>query len=158
MNTPALECVVDASVAIKLFVVEPLSDRADILFDQLAQDPPARFYVPDLLFVECANILWKHVRRFGYPAENAREDVADLRALALHSVSTADLIADTLPIALVYEISAYDACYVALARYLSVPCVTADEALVRKLAGTGYDVQWLGSFIDPPSVSDERKA
>jgi predicted nucleic acid-binding protein len=151
MSEPALECVVDASVTIKLFVVEALSVHADVLFAQLAHNPPAHFYVPDLLFIECANILWKHVRRFGYAAERAQEDVADLRALALHSVSTADLIGDALPIALTYPISAYDACYVALAQRLSVPFVTADEALVRKLAGTSYAVQWLGSFIDPTS-------
>jgi predicted nucleic acid-binding protein len=148
MSDPPLECVIDASVAIKLFVVESLSDRADILFDQLAKDPPARFYVPDLLFVECANILWKHVRRYGYPAERAREDVADLRALTLHSVSTADLIYEALAIALAFEITAYDACYVALATRLSLTLVTADEALIRKLDGTGYDIQWLGNFAD----------
>jgi predicted nucleic acid-binding protein len=141
--------VVDASVANKLFVVEAFSEQADVLFAQLAHDPPARFYIPDLLFIECANILWKHVRRFGYPAESALEDMVDLRALALQSVSTADLIADALTIALAYEISAYDACYVALAHRLSVPFVTADEALVRKLNGPGYDIQSLGSFTNP---------
>jgi predicted nucleic acid-binding protein len=151
MSDPAPECVVDASVAIKLFVVESLSEHADALFAQLAQDPPARFYVPDLLFIECANILWKHARRFGYSAERAQEDLADLRALALRSVSTANLIGDALAIALVYEISAYDACYVALAHRLSVPFVTADEALVRKLDGTLYDIQLLGSLTNPPS-------
>ena len=144
-----LECVVDANVAIKLFIVETLSEQADALFAQLAQDPPARFYVPDLLFVECANILWKHVRRFGYPVASALEDMADLRALALQSVSTADLIADALAIAIAYEITAYDASYVALAHHLSVPFVTADEALVRKLDGTGYDILSLGSFTSP---------
>lgn len=145
-----LVCVIDASVAIKLFVVEPLSDRADQLFDYLAADPPAHFYVPDLFFAECANILWKHARRFGYPADNARQDVADLRALALRTISTADLIADALTIALAFDITAYDACYVALAAQLGAPLVTADEALVRKLASTGYGVQWLGDFAIQP--------
>jgi predicted nucleic acid-binding protein len=51
------DCVVDASVGIKLFLKEPLSERADILFSRLVDDPPARFYVPDLFFVECANVL-----------------------------------------------------------------------------------------------------
>jgi len=150
MSGQLLVCVVDASVAIKLFVVEPLSDRADALFDRLAVDPPAQFYVPDLFFVECANILWKHVRRFGYPAGSARQDIADLGALALRAVSTADLIAEALPIALAYDITAYDACYVALARLVGAPLITADEALVRKLAGTMYDVRWLGDVSLPP--------
>jgi predicted nucleic acid-binding protein len=146
MSAPPLEYVVDASVAIKLFVLEPLAERVDALFAYLAQDPPARFYVPDLLFMECANILWKYVRRFDYPAQNAREDMANLRALALHTVSTADLIGDALDIALAHEITAYDACYVALARHLDVPLLTADEVLVRKLVGTAYDARWLENF------------
>ena len=74
--------VIDASVGIKLFVVEDLSEVADQLFDQLTAKPPAQFYVPDLFFIECTNILWKYVRRFDYPAENARQDVIDLRALS----------------------------------------------------------------------------
>ena len=34
MTTARLECVVDASIGIKLFISEPLSDRADALFAQ----------------------------------------------------------------------------------------------------------------------------
>jgi len=74
---------VDASVGIKLFLVEPLSDRADALFAHLVTEPLTHFYVPDLFLAECANVLWKYVRRFGYPAENAMQNVADLTALAL---------------------------------------------------------------------------
>ena len=72
------DCVVDASVGIKLFLVEPLADRADTLFASLTESPPARLYVPDLFFIECANILWKYVHRFGHSPENARQDIADL--------------------------------------------------------------------------------
>ncbi len=75
--------VVDASVGIKLFLVEPLSDRADALFSHVADDPPSRFYVPDLFFIECTNILWKYVQRFGYPADAAGQDVAALTKLPL---------------------------------------------------------------------------
>jgi len=131
------DCVVDASVGIKIFVEEAFSDRADRLFDELASNPLARFYVPDLFFVECANILWKYVRRFGYPAENARQDVADLRALALLTVSTADLIGLALELAIAHDVTTYDASYAALALQLSLPFVTADERLARKLAGSG---------------------
>lgn len=58
------ECVVDSSVGIKLFIVEDESEQADRLLHQLAEDPATRFFVPDLFFVECANILWKFVHRF----------------------------------------------------------------------------------------------
>ncbi|HLA98793.1 MAG TPA: type II toxin-antitoxin system VapC family toxin [Anaerolineales bacterium] len=138
--------VLDASVGIKLFIEEEGSAQADRLLGQLSASPPARFYVPDLFFIECANILWKYVRFFGYPADNARQDVRDLGALALRAVSTADLIAPALELALAWDLSAYDACYAALAQQANLPLVTADERLGRRLAESGIDVQLLLSI------------
>ncbi len=138
--------VIDASVGIKLFVVEDLSEVADQLFDQLTAEPPAQFYVPDLFFIECTNILWKYVWRFDYPAENARQDVIDLRDLALTTVSTADLIKPALELALKYNITAYDASYVTLAEQLALPLVTADTTLVGKLTRSNIDVRDLKSL------------
>jgi predicted nucleic acid-binding protein len=139
----SLDYVVDASVGIKLFVVEEFSDVAERLFHQLAAVPPAHFYVPDLFFVECANILWKYTRRFDYPPENARQDVRDLRTLALHTVSTADLLEPAMELALAYELTTYDACYAALAQQLDLPLITVDDAFRRKLAGSGVDIKTL---------------
>ena len=144
-----LRLVIDASAGIKLFLIEALSDRAEALFEQLGADPPAQFYVPDLFFVECGNILWKYVRRFGYPAENASEDVLDLQRLRLRSVSTAELIADALRIGLDHGLTVYDASYVTLAQRLGVPLITADERLAQGLHGTEYDVRWLGDYAMP---------
>lgn len=144
MNAADLgRAVVDASVGIKLFLLEDGSEVADRLFSQLAADPPASYFVPDLFYVECTNILWKYVRRFGYPAENANQDVADLQMLALHGVPTANLIADALELALVFDITAYDASYVALARRLDLPLVTADIALAQKLADSSLAIHLL---------------
>ena len=138
-----LHCVVDASVAIKLFLLEPLSHRADALFDLLSNSPPARFYVPDLFFAECANILWKYVRHFGYSAKTAHQDLSDLLNLPFRVTPTADLVEDALELAVTHDITIYDAVYVALGQRLSLPLVTADEALVRRLADTGLDVRSL---------------
>ena len=140
------DCVVDASVGIKLFLIEPLSAQADVLFDHLADDPPSRFYVPDLFFIECVNILWKYAQRFGYAAEAAAQDVADLVSLPLETVSTAALAEDALAVAVRHGSTAYDSAYVALARRLSLPLVTADEALVRRFDGTGLDVRFLADW------------
>ena len=145
-SKPNVDCIVDASVGIKLFLVEPLSERADALFDYLSATPPAHFYAPDLFFIECTNILWKYVRRFGYPPDSAKQDVADLTRLPLQVVPTADLAEAALALAVSHQITAYDAAYVALAQRLSLPLVTADEALVRRLTGTDLDVRWLGEW------------
>ncbi len=137
------DCVVDASVGIKLFVAEEQSELADQLFSRLTADPPAYFYVPDLFYVECANILWKYTRRFDYPADNARQDVRDLQALALRSVSTADLLVPALELALTFKLTTYDASYAALAQQLNLPLITADVAMQRKLKGSNITVQTL---------------
>ncbi len=115
MNRTPLDCVVDASVGIKLCIAEPLSDRADALLALAVAEPPTQLYVPDLFYVECANILWKHVQRSGLSSDKALKDLEHLRALRFHRTPTFDLVSDALPIALAYAISAYDACYVALA-------------------------------------------
>ena len=142
-STPSSDCVVDASVGIKLFLVEPLSDQAHELFAHLADDPPARLYVPELFYIECANILWKYVQRFGYPAEHAVKDIHDLVQLPLHSVPVSSLAEAALRLAAETGCTAYDAAYVALAQHLSLPLVTADEALVRRFTNTCYEVRIL---------------
>jgi len=138
---------------VKLFIAEPLSNLADALFAHLAADPPGRLMVPDLFFIECANILWKHVRRFGYPVVKARSDLRNLEKLALQRIPTVSLMTDALDIAVAQVVSAYDACYVALAYRLGIPFVTADDKLAHMLANTPYAVFLLGDFPIPPLPS-----
>jgi predicted nucleic acid-binding protein len=126
--------VVDSGVALKTVFLEPASDRADELLALPASDPLSRLLVPDLFFVECANVLWKHVQRGTIPETKAHADMLHLGGLLLARTSTADLAVDALRIALDWSISAYDTCYVALSRREAVPLVTADEKLVRKIA------------------------
>mgnify|MGYP006291457629 FL=1 len=140
------DCVVDASVGIKLFLVEPLSDRADALFDHLTNSPPARFYVPDLFFIECTNILWKYVSFYDYPSETAEQDLADLIQLPLRVVPTVELAQEALRLAIGQETAAYDAAYVVLSQQLSLPLVTADEPLVKRFEETNFDVRFLADW------------
>jgi len=142
----SLDCAIDASVGIKLFLVEPLSGRADALFAHLSDDPPARFWVPDLFYIECTKVLWKYVRRFGYPVTAARQDLVDLTGLPMRIVSTAALAEEALGLAVRHGCSAYDAAYVALAQQLRLPLVTADEALVRRFERTEMDVRFLDDW------------
>jgi predicted nucleic acid-binding protein len=131
MSDAPLRFVVDASVGIKLFVDEEFSEQAHALFSHLAADPPAELYVPDLFFIECANILLKYTRRFGRPLEDSRADLADVKRLAIKSTSTADLMEESLLLASEKKLTAYDACYAVLAEKLEIPLVTADEELAR---------------------------
>ena len=141
-----LDCVLDASVGIKLFVPEALSANAHVLLARLAADPPARLFVPDLFYLECANVLWKHTRQFGLTAKRARSFIAQLGLLALRAVPAAELMLDALGIAIARGITTYDAAYVALAARLSVPLITADQRLIRVLADGPCRLCWLGDL------------
>jgi predicted nucleic acid-binding protein len=135
-----LRLVVDASVGIKLFVNEPDSNAAHALFARLADDPPAELFVPDLFYIECANILLKYTRRFGRLLDDAKADLADLNLITLKSVPTAALMEDALVLAHEKGLTAYDACYAVLARQLQIPLVTADEKVIGQ-------VEWAVSLV-----------
>lgn len=150
--TAPLSCVVDASVAVKLYLAEPLASEARALFDLLA-DRTNRFHVPDLFFAECANILWKQVQWQGALPAQVAAHLADLTALPLQRTPVFDLAADALAIAMTHGITAYDACYVALARRKQVALITADDKLIKRLTGTGESVLWLGNW-QPPAAGD----
>jgi predicted nucleic acid-binding protein len=142
--------VLDASVGIKTRVAEPLSDRATALLQSM--DRGTTISVPDLFFVECANVLWKYVRRLGYSAPKARADLVQLLDLPLAVTRTADLALAALDLAREHDITVYDASYLALAIEESATLVTADEKLARKLASLGTTVRWLGEITDPDLV------
>ncbi|HRF50927.1 MAG TPA: type II toxin-antitoxin system VapC family toxin [Anaerolineales bacterium] len=137
------QCVIDANVALKLFIEQPGSDQADALFARLGTDALARFYAPDLLFAEVASVLAKYVGLRMMTAVAARKSVKELVGLGLVSIPTAELVPEALEIAVKHQVSGYDACYVVLSARLSMPFVTADERLFNGLAGRGYDLRLL---------------
>lgn len=141
--------VVDASTAVKLYLVEPLAADAAALFALGTGTPPVEFHVPDLFYPECANIFWKQVRKGTLTTAEVAAFDADLRGLPLFRTPTFDLTVSALPIATAYDITAYDACYVALAQRLGIPLVTADQKLLAKLAGTPLAPVWLGAWTPP---------
>jgi hypothetical protein len=48
--------------------------------------------VPDLFYAECANILWKYVRRFDYPLSEGGKNMTALKELKLNTVPSALLM------------------------------------------------------------------
>lgn len=129
--------VVDASVGVKLFLDESGSEEAARMFALLGHEPPHVIAVPDLFFIECANVFRSRVHRRLMVADRAREALTILMRLPLQSVSSPELHLLALDLALTHGLSVYDATYSALAQRLGAPLVTADRKLARKLAEGG---------------------
>ncbi len=142
------QCVVDCSVGVMLCIDDPLSPRADLLFAHLTARWPAVLHVPDLFYPECLSVLRKHMLRHGYTSLS--RDVDALSGLALRVTPCADMIQEAAAIMLSYGVSAYDAFYVALAGRIGAPLITADDRLVRALAGSPYVAQSLATCAIPP--------
>ena len=155
--TPPMIYVVDASVAVKLYLAELLSNEAHALFACLA-DPTTVFHVPDLFFAECANIFWKHMQRGNATDVEAASHLASLAAIPLMRTSTFDLFNDALTIALRHGITAYDSCYLALAQRHGIPTICADDKLVKKMAGSPHQVIGLASWRPPAPGSALRSS
>jgi predicted nucleic acid-binding protein len=131
MIRESFRCVIDASAGIKLFTEEDYTAEIIKLFEQLNHNSPYSIFVPDIYFAECANIFWKLVRRGAYPADLGEINLARIKALDLPTTPTSVLMERAFQIALEFGISAYAACYVALAERLELPLLTADARLAQ---------------------------
>jgi predicted nucleic acid-binding protein len=117
--------VVDASVAIKWVVNEPLTGAALGLFGR-----GYRMTAPDFLLVECGNVLWKKVRRGELSQPYGDRAMRLLRSLAVDLVPTITLSDDAFALAHEIDHPVYDCLYLALALSRRIKLVSADRRFV----------------------------
>jgi len=126
--------VLDASVAVKWFaeVAEAERDRALALRARHAAGL-VHLSVPVSFPLEVANALRFNHRFVEADVVAAVQTVEDI-ALDVQPLSDG-LLSKTVAIAYAYQLTLYDAVYVALAEALSRPLLTADEGLLKKMKG-----------------------
>jgi predicted nucleic acid-binding protein len=141
--------VIDASVVIKAYVPEILSDKAEEVMTRVA-DGELVLLAPDLLYPETGNILWKKRRLHELTLAEADEIVDAIIALPIRIEASRPVMSLAVAIAMQSGITVYDAMYVAVARIYETRVITADKKLVEALAKTEFSeyVQWLGAGID----------
>jgi predicted nucleic acid-binding protein len=149
-GTPPTCLVVDANVVIKWHVTEVHTDAAM----RLLRDDAPELYVPDLVFPEVGNILWKKVRRGDLTEDEARAIgrlVAAAPLVVVHP--SAPLLEAALEIAMRTGRTAYDSQYVALAMQMQSRLVTADEKLYNALKDgpLGAYILWVEDDLSHPS-------
>jgi predicted nucleic acid-binding protein len=119
--------VVDASVAVKWVIEEEGTEQALIVRRQ------GSLRAPELIVAECANILWKKVRRAEILRDEALLAAGLLEAADIEIVPTRSLLEAATRMAIELDHPAYDCLYLSLAVQADCRFVTADERFVRKL-------------------------
>lgn len=97
-----------------------------------------------------ANILWKYFRAGQITDSKIRNDLATLKANDLRITSTAELMEEAISIAILYDISAYDASYVALSQRVQAPLLTLDNKLLKALVASSFNIVSFADFTLPP--------
>jgi predicted nucleic acid-binding protein len=130
------DCIVDTNVALKWVLNEP--DSADAV--RVANDIAAavgKFFLVDIARVEAFNVIWQQYHRRLLSEARARSALADFKQIPIVVVETEPILNDAFDLALQYDITVYDACFVAAVKQAGCFGVTADVPLMRKV-GTAF--------------------
>ena len=100
--------------------------------------------------MECANILWRHVRFQGMPADTAQKAVKDVADLPLTIHLAASYLPDALAIGLANELAIYDSIYIALASALGFSLITADAKQKRAAIAAEVIIKPVADFKTAP--------
>jgi predicted nucleic acid-binding protein len=118
--------VIDASIAIKWVVEEDGTAEALAL-------RRSRLIAPQVLVVECANILWKKVQREELLKEEALLAARLLQGAEIELLPMQSLLETAVRMSIEIDHAAYDCVYLALAIDNKCQFVTADERFLRKI-------------------------
>lgn len=123
-----MRLVLDASVAIKLYIPEEGSDQAR---SWLRED--VEFSAPDIFLVEVAQALLRHLRERRLSSEDLDAAMRDLIGIVAVPLGSSALLGRALAIARDLDHRLHDCMYLALAERLGCAVLTADGRLVRKV-------------------------
>jgi predicted nucleic acid-binding protein len=136
--------VVDASVVTEYLVMGHYTPNAVAFFQQMTG--VEQLIVPEFCLLECANVLWKHVRFQGMPVIQAESLLKDLRKLPLKRVPVKAVLPAALRIGLVHQLAVYDSAYIALASRANVPLITLDERQRQAVTAEGEVLKPITDF------------
>jgi predicted nucleic acid-binding protein len=136
------DLVVDSSVAIKWFTVEPHAAEARQILDDY-QTGLISFVAPDLIYAEVGNIVWKKLFQQGLAADDAQAIITEFRKINIRVTTAEVLLEDAYKLAVKHQRTVYDSLYVALSLREQCQFVIADERLVNAIGSSYPNVIWL---------------
>ena len=93
-------------------------------------------YVPDLLTYEIANVLRYKPDLSQGQVQAALNSLYDMQIRIVNG--SREMIKEATHLAYLYDVTVYDAAFMAIAEYLNVPFITADDKLSQKLRNASY--------------------
>jgi predicted nucleic acid-binding protein len=141
--------IIDPSVLIQAYVQEPHTALVQALLDRLKQPDNLTLHVPEFCLLECANILWRHVRFSGMPRSTAITAVTNLTNLPLTIHAAKDYLSEALIIGLDSELAIYDSVYIAQAKALTFPLLTGDVKQAKAAINAGVTVKQITDYPLP---------
>lgn len=136
---PSGPVVLDSSVIIKWFRKhEPLQEQA-LELRRAYLDGSLFIHVPDLLIYEIANVLRYKPDMDQAKVRQATQSLFDMQIEI--DYTGPKIMGNVIEMAYSYDVTVYDAAFVALAEQLEAHFITADEGLAQKLHGVHYVYQ-----------------
>ena len=124
--------VLDSSVVVKWYLIEPRHENALTLLDQ------SPLLAPSLLPVEVAHVLTKRHRRRELDADACRVIRASLARVPIELIDDRDLLDTALELSLRFRHGLYDCLYLACADLTGIPLVTDDRRLIDRVERTPW--------------------
>ncbi len=126
--------VVDASVAVKWMVRQPLTNRAYAAIERF------KLTAPSLILPEIGNALWKYVRAglMTREAVDAAFDGIESRYFRTEPIDES-LSMSALALAIELDHPIYDCYYLALARRNGIALITDDRKLIKRATTAAFD-------------------
>ena len=137
------QAVIDASVAAKWVVEEDHSDHAVRLLSLEARHAPSHWRA------EAVNVLWAKVFHGDLTAADAEERMGVLLRAPIIDTPIEILMPRAFAISVARMVTIYDGLSIALAEKLTIPLVTADQRLIRKMsddATLSKLMIWIGDY------------
>jgi predicted nucleic acid-binding protein len=136
--------VIDASVVVEYLVKARYTEQATRIFRSMLDDPSVDLWAPDLIYPESISALRKLVRIGALSEKAALRAIDNVNRLPIAIATTAPLVHAIWK--LKNAVTPYDACYIALARFLKAAFITADHKLARALSRSDDKIYQLDSL------------
>jgi predicted nucleic acid-binding protein len=136
----------DASVVVPLVLDEGETREIRGLYRDLIRGE-SELFAPELLFAECANVLWKYVRWRGLSPIVARRLMDEIREFAIQLSDLRTVCAAALHLGCETNMTPYDACYAVVAMQNEASLITADKRFATQLKASSIEVFMMNDLL-----------